>query len=160
MLFYGGFMRLYNDQSFFGIQFSRHSGMTLVELVIVLAISAILLGIAYPVYVDYATRARRAEAISVLQVIALAQERYYAVQSQYATKLADLSIRHIDSIGLSEHGFYQLALSEPTDNQTFLATATATGVQAQDQACQQFWLDQLGQRGATDQAGQTSTGCW
>ena len=136
------------------------SGMTLVELVIVLAISAVLLSIAYPTYVDYLIRTRRAEAISTLQLIALAQERYNAVQGQYATELADLSIQHIDSTGLSEHGLYQLGLTKSTDKQAFLATATAIGVQAPDIACRQFWLNQLGQRGATDQAGQISAGCW
>lgn len=136
------------------------TGMTLIELVIVLAVSAILWGIAYPVYVDYASRARRAEATSALQAIALAQERFYTVQGQYATDLADLSMQTVATSGVSAHGFYQLTLADQTDHQVFLATATAVAVQAQDLACRQLWLNQLGQRGAFDHTGTVSTVCW
>jgi type IV pilus assembly protein PilE len=135
-------------------------GMTLIELVIVLAVSAILLSIAYPMYVDYSIRARRAEAISALQVIALAQERFYAVQGRYATQLIELSLQTAWQPGESEYGFYRLSLSEQGDNQSFVAMATAVGVQTQDIACQQLWLNHLGQRSATDQAGSVSLVCW
>lgn len=137
----------------------RWSGLTLLELVLVLAISAILLSIAYPLYTDYAQRARRTDAITALQVIALAQERFYALHGQYATQLADLALDiPAWQAGISEQGYYQLNLAEQTE--TYHVTATAASTQVQDLACRQFWLNQLGQRGATDNTGAASQGCW
>ncbi len=137
------------------------SGLTLLELVLVLAISAILLSIAYPVYTDYVQRVRRVEAITALQVIALAQERFYTLQSQYATQLTDLPLDiPAWQAGMTEQGYYQLALAEQTDTQTYRVTATAAGPQTRDTVCRQYWLDQLGQRGTTNSAGVASAGCW
>ncbi len=140
----------------------RHStGLTLLELMLVLAISTLLLGIAYPVYTDYAQRARRTEAITALQVIALAQERFYVVRGQYATQLTDLSLEiPAWRAGVTEQGHYQLALVAQTDTRAYLVTATANGIQTRDMVCRQFWLNQLGQRGATDHTGAVSNGCW
>ncbi len=137
------------------------SGLTLLELVLVLAISAILLSIAYPLYTDHVQRARRIEAIAALQVIALAQERFYILQGQYATQLTDLAL-HTPAwqAGTTEQGYYQLALAAQTDTQTYRVTATAVGPQIRDTVCRQYWLDQLGRRGTTDSTGESSTGCW
>lgn len=135
-------------------------GMTLIELVMVLAIAAILLGITYPLYVEQTTRARRAEAMAALQQIALAQERYYAVHQQYASELGVLTLDTAVQTGLSPRGYYQLSIATSDEQQTFIANATAASVQTQDVACQQFWLNQLGQRGAIDQAGVANLSCW
>jgi type IV pilus assembly protein PilE len=140
---------------------SYRTGLTLLELMLVLAISTILLSIAYPVYTDYAQRARRTEAITALQMIALAQERLHTVRGQYAAQLTDLSLEiPAWRAGATEQGYYQLALVAQTDTQTYLVTATANGIQTRDLACQQFWLNQLGQRGATDHTGAASISCW
>ncbi|MEM6405363.1 MAG: type IV pilin protein, partial [Pseudomonadota bacterium] len=98
----------------------RVSGLTLLELVLVLAISAILLSVAYPLYTDYAQRARRTEATTALQVIALAQERFYNLQGQYATQLTDLTLEvSAWQTGVTERGYYQLALAKQTDQQAY-----------------------------------------
>ena len=139
----------------------RSSGLTLLELVLVLAISAILLGITYPLYTDYAQRARRTEAITALQAIALAQERFYTRRGQYATQLTDLALDiPAWQAGVTEQGYYQLTLVEQTDTQLYQVRAIAAGSQTQDTDCHRFWLNQLGQRGAMDSTGADRRGCW
>jgi type IV pilus assembly protein PilE len=65
-----------------------NAGFTLVELMITVAIVAILGGIAYPSYQAYIKRATRAEARAVVLDIAQKQERYYSSNNSYLAILA------------------------------------------------------------------------
>ncbi len=58
-------------------------GFTLIELMVTVAIIAILAGIAYPSYQGYITRSRRADGFSALQQFAAAMERYYTTNGSY-----------------------------------------------------------------------------
>jgi len=61
----------------------RKQGFTLIELMITVAIVAILGGIAYPSYQSYIKRTARAEARAVILDIAQKQERYYSSNNSY-----------------------------------------------------------------------------
>jgi type IV pilus assembly protein PilE len=61
----------------------RKQGFTLIELMITVAVVAILGGIAYPSYQSYVKRASRAEARAVVLDIAQKQERYYSSNNSY-----------------------------------------------------------------------------
>ena len=61
----------------------RQSGFTLLELMIVLAVIAILSAIAIPTYVNYGYRARRGDGQELLLRVANAQERYYSTANTY-----------------------------------------------------------------------------
>lgn len=69
---------------FFGIHISkagaRARGFSLIELMMVLAVIAVLLTIAFPSYEEYRKRARRAVAQGVLQAFAISLERYKTEQ--------------------------------------------------------------------------------
>lgn len=136
--------------------------MTLIELMIVIAIVAILASIAVPSYRSHVLRTHRVEAKTALLNLAAAQEKYYLVNNSYATN-ADLSYAPPDGLGLtatSENGCYTIAIADGANAAGFSATATATGSQTADGDCATFTINQLGQKTATKSGGGASTVCW
>jgi len=65
----------------------RNSGMTLIELMMVLAVMAILIAIALPSYQRYQVRGIRSQGQQFLMDLAQAQEQFFLDQRQYATDL-------------------------------------------------------------------------
>jgi type IV pilus assembly protein PilE len=64
-------------------QLSRQTGMTLIELMIVVVIIGILAAIAYPNYAQYVQRGNRAEAKSILLETTQFLERNYTLANRY-----------------------------------------------------------------------------
>jgi type IV pilus assembly protein PilE len=65
----------------------RISGMTLIELMMVLAIIAIIIAVALPSYQRYQVRGIRSQGQQFLMDLAQAQEQFFLDQRQYATDL-------------------------------------------------------------------------
>ena len=61
----------------------RASGFTLIELMIAVAIVAVLAAIAYPAYLDSVWKAKRAEAKAAIFKALQAEERYYTQNNTY-----------------------------------------------------------------------------
>jgi type IV pilus assembly protein PilE len=133
----------------------KQTGLTLVELMVVVAVLAVLASVAYPLYTNQVQKSRRADAKVALNMIAMAQERFYTLNGAYTATLGSLSVGSDISDGDSKRGYYNLAISQ-TSNQNFTATATADsgGAQASDSACPQFTINQQGVKGPT------GTNCW
>lgn len=140
---------------------SKQRGLTLVELMVVVAVMAIIASIAYPLYSDQVQKSRRADAKVALQSIALAQERFYTVNGNYAATLASLQVsRSLRDDDLSDQRYYDISVAVAgADASDFTATATpvASGPQASDGDCAQFTINQLGVKLATDG---NDTNCW
>ena len=62
-------------------------GFTMIELMIVLVIVAILLGLAYPSYIQYVRKSKRGEAQQLLMNWSVNQEIFRSNNPQYATLL-------------------------------------------------------------------------
>ncbi|MFB1490679.1 MULTISPECIES: type IV pilin protein [unclassified Thiocapsa] len=124
-------------------------GFTLIELMIALAIVAILTAIALPSYQSYIQSARRTDGQASLQRIMLEQEKWRSNHPTYTATLSDLGVT-----SSSADGHYTLALSG-TSGTGYTATATATGGQANDAACADMTLE-------VDAADVTTgpAGCW
>ena len=102
-------------------------GFTLIELMIAIAIIAILTGIAVYIYSSQARQGRRADGINTLFAIALAEERYRSNNLTYGT------LAQVWSGTTTPQGFYTLSVSGSTAT-AYTATATAQGGQANDTA--------------------------
>lgn len=62
---------------------SHEQGFTLIELMITVAIMAIIATIAYPSYIDSVRKARRADAQSQMMELASFMERFYTENNRY-----------------------------------------------------------------------------
>ncbi|MDF1655189.1 MAG: type IV pilin protein [Coxiellaceae bacterium] len=99
---------------------------TLMELVITVAIVAILAAVAIPTFNSYLLKSHRSDAYSSLLSMQLAEERYRASNTSYGT-LAQVW----NGVTATEGGRYTLAVSN-TSATTYTLTATAVGGQASD----------------------------
>ncbi len=70
----------------------KHSGFTLIEIMIAITIIAILSAIAYPNYSEYVKRSRRADAQDALTSAMQKQEVFYANNARYGTTLAQIDV--------------------------------------------------------------------
>lgn len=122
---------------------SRHAGWTLVELVIGLAVLALLASLAVPSYLAQIRQLRRADAIGALLRLQQAQERWRATQPSYATTLAS---NGLNLPTLSPGGHYQLATAtDPASAaSSYQVSAIAQGSQARDQSCRYLRIDVQG----------------
>ena len=137
------------------IPLRRSAGFTLIEIMVVVAIIAILAAIAIPNYSEYVSRGRRADAKAALLQIAQWQERRRTERGAYVTADADLptAFRTVVSNGSTT---YNVTVS--TGAAPYLLTATRTGLMASD-GCGNFTLSGLGVQGVAD-ATRTAAECW
>lgn len=105
-------------------------GWTLSELLISLALMAVLAALALPTYTAQQRQARRADAQSALMQLQLDMARWRGVHDSHPTDLAELGWL----TDRSASGHYQIAI-EAASSEGYTLTATPLGVQAKDTAC-------------------------
>jgi len=132
------------------------AGFTLIELMVTVAVVAILAAIAFPSYQDYITRSRRAEGKSILLQTQQRVERAYTDLNSYASAVTQV----VGASGVtSEHGYYLVTADAvvPSTASTYLLNSTPQGAQAtNDTACGTFKIDQLLNKTATG----GGANCW
>ena len=109
---------------------AQSSGWTLSELMVSLALVAVLAAVALPGFQVQQRQARRSDAQSALQQLQLAQARWRGTQSSHATDLVSLGW----ASNLSPGGHYRLAI-EDANSEGYILIATPIGAQARDSAC-------------------------
>ena len=121
-------------------------GFTLIELMIVVAIVAILTAIAYPSYTHYIIKTRRSAAKACLSEYANYMERYYTTNLTYTGAVNQV----FDCESTAQTGNYY-TWSDPTipaGGSAYTLSAVPTGAQ-NDTECGTLSLDWTGKRGAT-----------
>ena len=128
------------------------SGMTLIELLIVVAIVGILAAIAGPAWNDQVIKSRRADARNTLLAAQIEQEQYRANNLTYATSMSAMGMGSFDS---TSRDYYRLEVVS-ADATSFLITATPNGNQADDSTCNVFAVRQTG----PEHSGYAALSCW
>jgi type IV pilus assembly protein PilE len=127
-------------------------GFTLIELMIVVAIVAILAAVAVPSYQAYVESGRRAEGKAFALDIASRQERFWTQNSTYADTLTGTCGTCLNMpAATSENGYYSGAT---TGGNTFTITVTPTPA---DSKCGALTLTNTGVRGS---GSGTAAECW
>lgn len=147
-------------------------GFSLIELMIVVAIGALLVAIGIPMYTKQVQHSRRVEARTAVLDIAGREERYLSVSGTYTTVPANLGYAAGGpafpmAVG---SGYYVVnvvvAVPAAPNPPTYLVSATpaAGSSQLQDLQCQYFSVDNTGKQfSSANSAGtgaSTAATCW
>ena len=146
----------------------RQRGVTLVELMIVTVIVGILASIAYPSYVEYTRRAKRAEAKALISDIGARMERYFFDNNKYPTDIILLGFPAGLHQGESAEGNYVGSIGAGPSgsiNTSYQITATPNSDIAHhhnDPKCGNLTLDSRGAKGASAVTGNDAAiaDCW
>lgn len=137
---------------------ARNSGVTLIELMVVVVVLAIVVNLGVGSYRSYLLRTNRTEAKMALLRVQAAQEKFFLQNNQYATS-AQLSTAPPAGLGVpatTPNGYYTITVNRP-DAVTYTATATAAGGQTQDvAACRTLTINEMGNRTPNPD----TQGCW
>jgi type IV pilus assembly protein PilE len=136
---------------------TTQSGVTLMELLVVVAIIGILASIAIPTYRQYAIRTNRSSAKIALSQTAQSLERCYNNSTPYAYDSA-ICAAAVPLPFNTQDGFY--TISGVVNAQDYTLTATPQGGQAQDTRCANFVLNSANQRTVSGSLSATPNECW
>ena len=137
-------------------------GFTLIEILIVMVIMGILAAITLPSYQSSVQKSRRADGKAALLDLGARSEKFFAQNNKYT-----LEIELPAGLGLgrttSSEGYYDLEVAKCVGGEIercYLLTATATGVQADDETCASLSIDNVGRKTAENLAGDAADYCW
>lgn len=146
---------------------STARGFTLIELMVVVAILAIIAAVGYPAYVDQIRDARRADCRAALVSFAGAMERHFTENNSYQgaaagggnTGAPDADVFSSTCPLDGNDAFYNLTIDSATTTQYELRAAP-TGPQSDDE-CGTLTIDNTGSKGVENaDGGLTAADCW
>ncbi|AZC26000.1 type IV pilin protein [Pseudomonas sessilinigenes] len=127
-----------------------NQGLTLIEVMIVIAIIGLVLTLSLPSITEYMKKPHRSEIAVLLSEQAQQLERYHSKSGVYSNA-PDLSLGN---------DYYSIAATLTDTTFSLVAQPKADGLMAADK-CGSFTIDQAGAIGLSNQAdGLTTKDCW
>ena len=146
------------------MKYKQH-GVTLLELMIVVAIVAIISAFAFPSYMQYVVNTKRTVATSALLQIADRQQQFFMDNKQFTNDLTNLGFA-ANPLVLADDGndtaagdadaVYSISLSNVAATTYTITAAPLHGQASRDTYCANLTLDQSGARGNSAGGGD----CW
>ena len=138
----------------------RGKGFTLIEIMTTVAIAGILAAVALPNYAESVRRGQRAEACANLMEARHWMEQQFTLNSNYADTALPAGFTQSPKAGAGRQ-LYEISVSaEPAVTATTY-TLLAKRIDAADDKCGNFTIDQSGQRGLAGQKpGIEVVDCW
>ena len=138
----------------------NNKGFTLIELMIVVAVLAVIVAIAYPGFLGQIQKARRSDAKQALLDVAAKLEQYYQDNKGYPTAANMSNLGYGGATFTSQEGYYTIGFNGVPTVTTFSiqAVPVAGTSQADDTDCATFRLDHLGVKSVT--GSMTADRCW
>lgn len=103
----------------------KQQGVTMMELMIVVAIVGLLSAIAYPNYTRFVAKSKRASSASVMLQVADRQQQFFMDNKQYATVMTSLGYE-TDTITINDNGSVVTAGDSKRTYSLSLTDASAT----------------------------------
>jgi type IV pilus assembly protein PilE len=122
--------------------FKQHTGLSLIELMVVLAVIGLLSALAYPSYMQHLARRDRLEAINLLYEAQQYLERYYAQNNRYSSDSDGLvpPVLPVRLQSTSTQASTRYAVSVQATLNNYTLTATPHNVSEQALFCDQLSL--------------------
>jgi type IV pilus assembly protein PilE len=154
-----------SNRSSFPLSATRVRGYTLTELLVTMAVLAIIVAIAVPAYTTQMQKTRRADARNALLDIAGREERFLSVSNSYSAVTTDVGYTGAWPQNVFNN-YYSVTVTVPDPafvaaggvGPSFTITATPIGAQANDVTCGAFTLNQVGVQTVTGTG--TAATCW
>lgn len=135
---------------------NRQAGFTLVEIVVTLAIVAILAAVSSYSYSAYTLRNNRVAVQTYMTAISGKQQQFLLDARVYATTAVALGL--VQPSHLTGKYTVTITANSAATPPTFLITATPAGSQVKDTTCGTMTLNQAGTKTATGSGGVAA--CW
>ena len=139
---------------------SRNSGFTLTELMIAVAIVALLSMIAYPSFMQSVRKSKRTDAHGSLTRTASNLERFFSTNGTYTTDTSQLGLIMDAGTAYSDYSHYIITVAAGATGigSSYVVNASAApgDMQADDTGCTALSIDSLGRRTPDP----TTSRCW
>jgi prepilin-type N-terminal cleavage/methylation domain-containing protein len=139
---------------------ARRPGFSLAELLVTLAVVAIVMSYAVPAWQAQVQSVRRTDATTLLMQVATRQAQFHIQQGYYADTLT-LTAAPPAGLGIDPGSSYSLEARITPFGYTAIASVDPRGPQKDDSQCWLFGMDETGRHWAENSAGDDTTPfCW